>query len=57
MHAQTFKDWHAIIVDDCSTDDETAALCDAQAGPQVTLVHLSENAGLPGARNAAIARV
>lgn len=57
VHAQTYTDWHAIIVNDCSTDDETAALCDAEAGPKVSVVHLAENAGLPGARNAAIARV
>lgn len=53
---QTFRDWHAVIVDDASTDGETPALCDAQRSERVTVVHLTKNQGLPGARNEAILR-
>lgn len=53
---QTFPDWRAVIVNDASTDGVTPALCDAQRSERVTVVHLSKNQGLPGARNEAIAR-
>lgn len=54
LRAQRLADWHAVVVDDASTDGETPALCDAQAGPQVTVLHLPTNHGRSLARNVGI---
>jgi len=56
LHAQTEANWHAIVLDDASTDDETARLCDAQAGPRVEIIHLDHNLGRALVRNFGIAR-
>lgn len=55
LHAQTSPAWHAIVVDDASTDGATPQLCDSHAGPRVTVLHLAHNHGRALARNAGIA--
>ena len=55
LRAQTLPNWRAIVINDCSTDGTTAALCDAQADALVTVVHLPHNLGRSGARNHGIA--
>ena len=54
LRAQTDPNWRAIVVNDCSTDGVTAALCDAQADDRVTVVHLPHNHGRSLARNVGI---
>jgi len=50
---QSFRDFEVIAVDDCSPDD-SGAILDAYAArdERVRVLHLPENAGLGGARNA-----
>ena len=55
LRAQTHSDWRAIILDDASTDDETPALCEAQADDRVQVLHLPQNLGRALARNHGIA--
>jgi glycosyltransferase involved in cell wall biosynthesis len=45
----------AVVVNDGSTDRETARACDRLAGQQVTVIHQA-NRGLPAARNAGAAQ-
>ena len=44
-----------VLVDDCSTDGRTPALCDQYASDRVTVVHLPHNHGRALVRNAGIA--
>ncbi len=54
LHRQTLQDWTAIVLDDCSTDGVTPALCDAVAGPKVKVVHLPRNHGRALVRNVGV---
>lgn len=54
LAAQTFTDWEAIVVDDCSTDD-TRALVAAWPDRRVRLVALDRNGGCVRARNRGVA--
>ena len=56
LHAQTWTDWRAVIVDDASTDD-SAALLDMLAGDRVAVVHLTQNLGRALVRNEAVRRL
>lgn len=56
LRAQSFGAWHAIVVDDASTDGVTPDLCDSFADSQVTVLHLPTNQGRSLARNAGIER-
>lgn len=55
LKAQTFEDWEAIVVDDCSTD-ASGAIADsyAQADSRFHVIHNSENRGLHLARKTGI---
>ncbi len=55
VRRQTFSDFEIVIVDDGSTDGETAIALEAAAGPGVQLVR-SENRGLSAARNLGISQ-
>lgn len=60
LFAQTFTDWEAIIVDDCSTDGgkSTGIIIDFQKkSSKITLVELKVGKGSSGARNEALKRV
>lgn len=53
---QDFTDVEIIAVDDCSPDLSGSILDElAQQDPRVRVIHLAENAGLGGARNAGVA--
>ncbi|NJP41834.1 bifunctional glycosyltransferase/CDP-glycerol:glycerophosphate glycerophosphotransferase [Actinacidiphila epipremni] len=54
---QSFGDVEVIVVDDCSPDG-SGEIADAYAArdPRVSVLHLTENAGLGPARNAGLAR-
>jgi CDP-glycerol glycerophosphotransferase (TagB/SpsB family)/glycosyltransferase involved in cell wall biosynthesis len=53
---QTYEDFELIGVDDCSPDGCGEIFDEfARADPRVKVLHLAENAGLGGARNAGIA--
>ncbi|USU10155.1 glycosyltransferase [Sphingomonadaceae bacterium OTU29MARTA1] len=53
---QTLRDWEAIVIDDCSTDD-TRALVKAWPDSRVRLIERGENGGPVLARNSGIAAV
>jgi glycosyltransferase involved in cell wall biosynthesis len=55
VEAQTFADWHIVLIDDGSTDNtaEVAAPFRERLGQKLTYIK-QENQGLPAARNAAI---
>ncbi|MFC1417062.1 bifunctional glycosyltransferase/CDP-glycerol:glycerophosphate glycerophosphotransferase [Streptacidiphilus cavernicola] len=54
--SQTFEDFELIGVDDCSPDGCGEIFDEfARADPRVKVLHLAENAGLGGARNAGLA--
>lgn len=54
LKAQTFTDFEAVIVDDCSTDD-TLAVLDAIDDPRFRVIESARNQGPVGARNTAVA--
>lgn len=54
LSAQTFGDWEAVVVDDCSTD-HTRELVRAWPDKRVRLVALERNGGAVHARNRAVA--
>jgi glycosyltransferase involved in cell wall biosynthesis len=56
IRAQTCRNWRVVIVDDASTDGSAAHLA-ALAGNGVEIVTLTENVGLPAARNVALKRL
>ena len=50
--AQTYSDWQAICIDDCSTDSSLSILKEyEQMDRRITVMHLSENRGQAHARN------
>ena len=55
--AQNGRDWALILVDDGSADG-SGALCDAlaQGDERISVIHMPENVGLSGARNAGMAQ-
>ena len=53
--AQTWTDWEAIVVDDCSTDGDPARIIDEFADPRIRLLRHEVNRGLSAARNTAFA--
>ena len=52
LTAQTFTDWEAVVVDDCSTDD-TLAVLRAYPDPRVRVIAAERNGGPVRARNLA----
>lgn len=53
--AQTHKDWEALCVDDCSTDNTLSILNEyAKKDARIKVIHLNENQGQAKARNIAI---
>lgn len=53
--SQTWSDWEAICVDDCSTDNSLAVLNDyARRDERIKVVHLEKNQGQAVARNKAV---
>lgn len=54
LRTQTFGDWEAIVVDDCSTDG-TCELVSAWPDPRVRLLALERNGGPVMARNRGVA--
>lgn len=57
LHRQTYRNWKAVLLDDCSTDGISGALCEALAGPQVSVVRLSRNRGRALVRNEGVRRL
>ena len=57
LRAQTYENWEAILYDGGSTRQETIALLDgaAAAEPRFRVIHASENRGIAGNTNGAIA--
>jgi glycosyltransferase involved in cell wall biosynthesis len=58
VRAQTFGDWEALVVDDCSTDDGAQIVRDYigdTGDARIRLVQLSTNSGPSAARNAGVA--
>ncbi|MBQ4568209.1 MAG: glycosyltransferase [Desulfovibrio sp.] len=53
---QTYDNWEAIIVDDCSTMGDPVELVAAAHDPRIIYHRLDKNAGACAARNAAFAR-
>lgn len=50
ISSQTFTDWEAVVVDDCSSDDTAAVVRQrAQADARIRLVSLDRNHGAPAA--------
>lgn len=50
--AQTYSDWQAICIDDCSTDSSLSILKEyEQMDGRITVMHLNENRGHAHARN------
>lgn len=56
LRAQTMGRWRAILLDDCSTDGTSPALCAAQADERVEVVLLERNHGRSLVRNVGIER-
>ncbi len=49
---QTFEDWQALCIDDCSTDGSFKVLCEyAKTEPRVRVMQNQSNLGASGARN------
>ena len=53
LSAQTLRDWEAVVVDDCSTDD-TLAVVRAYPDPRVRVIVAARNGGPVRARNLAV---
>ena len=53
LTAQTLRDWEAVVVDDCSTDD-TLAMLRAYPDPRVRVIAAERNGGPVRARNLAV---
>ncbi len=53
LTAQTFTDWEAVVVDDCSTDD-TLEVLRAYPDPRVRVIAAERNGGPVRARNLAV---
>lgn len=58
VFGQSFQLFQWVIVNDASTDKKSLEELDKYRNkdPRITIVDLKENAGLPGARNAGIAK-
>lgn len=55
VQAQTYSNWEAIVVDDCSTDDTCAVVSRmAQSDPRIRLLKHSQNRKAQAARNTGI---
>ena len=53
--AQTYEDWEAVCIDDCSTDNSLAILNDyASMDERFKVIHLDKNQGQAKARNKGI---
>jgi len=57
LHAQTYPNWHAVLVNDASTDGVTADLCNALAHERVKVVHMERNHGRASVRNQGVAQL
>lgn len=51
VQAQDFTEWEAIVVDDCSTKGDPAAIIEALRDPRIRLLRHAVNRGLGAARN------
>ena len=55
VKAQTYTDWHCVIVDDCSTDNSAIiVLRETQGDDRFTFLHQETNRGVSAARNIGI---
>ncbi|MDR1489811.1 MAG: glycosyltransferase, partial [Desulfovibrio sp.] len=55
LQAQTYENWEAIVVDDCSNRDDPAAVVKAFADPRIRLTRHERNSGQAAGRNTAAA--
>ncbi len=53
--AQSEERWEAVVVDDCSTEGDAAAIVAGYGDPRIRSIRHGENRGLSAARNTAIA--
>jgi glycosyltransferase involved in cell wall biosynthesis len=51
IERQTWPNWRAVVLNDASTDDETANACDELCSSRVAVVHLVKNLGRALVRN------
>lgn len=56
LHAQTYRDWRAVVIDDASSDDSRAVL-DSLRSDRVEIVHLKRNLGRALVRNEGLRRL
>lgn len=58
LQQQSFTDWRAIVVEDCSTDGKSARLCDewGSKDPRIEVHHLPENKGISYVRQVLVGK-
>src|SRR5688572_14520651 len=54
--AQTFKNWHLVIIDDCSTDN-SFQVASSFEDPRISVIKTKKNSGAAHARNFGIKEV